>query len=78
MDFGRGPEPVPRYFVVPPNRSATGRVDAMALYAGESVAAVRDVKPAAEIVRELAEGAERILRNRIDRILPPINGSKID
>jgi hypothetical protein len=36
----------------------------MALYAGESVGAVERVQPAAEIMRELAEGAERILGAR--------------
>jgi hypothetical protein len=30
-------------------------------YAGESTGAVRSVQPAGEIVRELAEGAERLL-----------------
>jgi hypothetical protein len=34
----------------------------MALYAGQSVGMVGDVKPAAAIVAELAEGAERLLR----------------
>jgi len=34
----------------------------MALYAGESVDAVTAVQPAAAIVRELAEGAEQLLR----------------
>jgi hypothetical protein len=33
----------------------------MALYAGESVGAVGSVEPAAAVVRELAEGAERLL-----------------
>jgi NAD(P)H-dependent flavin oxidoreductase YrpB (nitropropane dioxygenase family) len=53
---------IPRFAVVPPSRETTGAVDAMALYAGEGVGAVRRVQPAAEIVRELAEGAERLLR----------------
>jgi len=35
---------------------------AMALYAGESVGAVRAVEPAAAIVRELADGTARLLR----------------
>jgi hypothetical protein len=39
-----------------------GTITAMALYAGESVGAVRGVVPAADIVREFAEGAERLLR----------------
>jgi NAD(P)H-dependent flavin oxidoreductase YrpB (nitropropane dioxygenase family) len=38
-----------------------GKVEAMALYAGESVERCA-MQPAADIVRELAEGAERLLR----------------
>jgi NAD(P)H-dependent flavin oxidoreductase YrpB (nitropropane dioxygenase family) len=33
----------------------------MALYAGQSVGAVQRLEPAEAIVRELAEGAERLL-----------------
>jgi nitronate monooxygenase len=40
----------------------TGTIGAMALYAGESVGAARGVQSAAEVVRELADGAERMLR----------------
>jgi NAD(P)H-dependent flavin oxidoreductase YrpB (nitropropane dioxygenase family) len=40
----------------------TGAVEAMALWAGESVGGVTTVEPAADIVRELADGAERLLR----------------
>jgi hypothetical protein len=43
----------------------SGRIEAMALYAGESVGAVERIQPAAEIVRDLAEGAERVLRERL-------------
>ncbi len=53
---------VPKYSVVCPTRSTTGEIGAMALYAGESVGAVRGEQPAAEIVRELAAGAESLLR----------------
>jgi NAD(P)H-dependent flavin oxidoreductase YrpB (nitropropane dioxygenase family) len=55
---------IPRFGVYPPLGSTTGRVDAMALYAGESVGAIERAQPAAEIVRELADGAERLLRAR--------------
>jgi nitronate monooxygenase len=44
------------------NRGTTGAVAAMSLWAGESVGGVKRVQPAAEIVRELAEQAERLLR----------------
>jgi NAD(P)H-dependent flavin oxidoreductase YrpB (nitropropane dioxygenase family) len=39
----------------------------MALYAGQGVGSVRDVRPAAEVVQELAAGAEALMR-RSDRI----------
>jgi len=60
--FGDTMRPVPRFATPAPLRTTIGKVEAMALYAGESVAAVHAVQPAAEIVRELAEGAERLLR----------------
>lgn len=53
---------IPRLAPPTPNRDTTGDIDAMALYAGHSVDAVRRIQPAAEIVRELAEGAEQLLR----------------
>jgi nitronate monooxygenase len=54
--------PVHRFSVSPPTRSTTGHVEAMALYAGESVGNVSAVQPAAAIVSELVTGAERLLR----------------
>lgn len=53
---------LPRFGVPAPNRNTTGAIAAMALYAGETVGAVHAVQPAAAIVRELAEGAEQLLR----------------
>jgi NAD(P)H-dependent flavin oxidoreductase YrpB (nitropropane dioxygenase family) len=53
---------VPRLAPPPPGRAATGRIDAMALYAGQSVGAVQRLQPAEAIVRDLADGAERLLR----------------
>ncbi len=54
--------PVPRLSVISPTRETTGHVDAMALYAGESVANIDSVKSVAEIIRELCDGAEQLLR----------------
>jgi NAD(P)H-dependent flavin oxidoreductase YrpB (nitropropane dioxygenase family) len=62
MSLGATRIPVPRLSVPSPTLDATGAIAAMALYAGESVAAVTAVLPAGEVVRELAEGAERLLR----------------
>ncbi len=54
--------PVPRLSVYAPTHDATGRVDAMALYAGESVAEVSSIEPAGALVAALVSGAERLLR----------------
>lgn len=61
MEMGAARVPLPRLAVPAPLVSTTGRIDAMALYAGESVGSVRAVQPASEIVRELVEGARALL-----------------
>ena len=48
-----GEWPVPRWNSVPPTRATRGHIDAMALYAGRSVGAVRAVQPAKDILDEL-------------------------
>jgi NAD(P)H-dependent flavin oxidoreductase YrpB (nitropropane dioxygenase family) len=53
---------VPRMHPRPPNRETTVHIEAMALYAGESVDGVTDVRLAEDIVRELVDGAEQLLR----------------
>ncbi len=53
---------LPRFAVPPPTRDATGHVEAMALYAGESVANIDSVRSVEEIVSELCGGAEQLLR----------------
>jgi len=44
-----------------PTSTSVGAVEARALYAGQSVGAVRSRQPAAAIVTELVEEAERVL-----------------
>jgi nitronate monooxygenase len=46
---------------IPPTRGMSGHIDAMCMYAGESVALVNDVVPAADLVRSLADGAAELL-----------------
>jgi nitronate monooxygenase len=53
--------PIPRLAVYCPSRETTGHIEAMALYAGQSVDAVRRVDAAGDIVRELCDGAEALL-----------------
>ena len=50
--------PVPHLAPPCPGRDTTGTIGAMALYAGQSVGAVTKVESAADIVKELAKGAE--------------------
>ena len=45
---------VERFSPLPPTRGSTGAIEAMPFYAGQSAGAVRAVRPAAEIVAELA------------------------
>jgi NAD(P)H-dependent flavin oxidoreductase YrpB (nitropropane dioxygenase family) len=54
--------PIQRFSVLPPSVDTRGHVEAMALYAGESVSNLTSVQPAAAIIAELVAGAERLLR----------------
>jgi nitronate monooxygenase len=61
LETESGSQPIPLWFVATPNREVTGHVEAMALYAGQGVGQVTQVVPAAQVVTELAEGADRLL-----------------
>jgi len=54
--------PVRRFQADAIHKSATGTIEAMSLFAGESVGGVKKVQRAAEIVHELADEAEKLLR----------------
>jgi enoyl-[acyl-carrier protein] reductase II len=49
----------------PPNRDASGDLDAMDLLAGQSVGLVRGIKGAADIVHDLVHEATEIIDNRL-------------
>jgi len=53
---------IPRGATPSPTKDTTGAISAMALYAGESVSNVVRVQSAGDVVRELAQGAEQLLR----------------
>jgi nitronate monooxygenase len=53
---------LPKFAGLPPHRDVAGHVEAMALYAGDSVDGVTAVTTASEVIHELADGAERLLR----------------
>lgn len=59
--FGGRQLPLPRLSPQTPVRATTGHIPAMPHYAGQGVGAVTEIRPAAEIVRELTEGAAQLL-----------------
>ena len=54
--------PIERFDTVGVHKSYTGAIEAMSLWAGESVGGVKKIESAADIVRDLAGEAERLLR----------------
>jgi len=54
--------PIQRFVSMPPNVYATGDIESMALLAGQSAGLVDKVRPAADILREAVNGAERLIR----------------
>jgi NAD(P)H-dependent flavin oxidoreductase YrpB (nitropropane dioxygenase family) len=59
---------IPLFAPTPPSEKTGGSVDALALYAGESVSAATEILPAADIVHQIADGAEALLRDRINEL----------
>jgi NAD(P)H-dependent flavin oxidoreductase YrpB (nitropropane dioxygenase family) len=53
--------PLLRFMGFPPTPDASGDLESMDFLAGQSVGLVQEIKPAVEVVRELAEGARHIL-----------------
>ena len=68
IDFGGQEIDVPRNSVFGPMVQTSGKVDAMAQYAGQGVSAIKSCEPAAEILRQLADGAESIIRTERDNL----------
>lgn len=54
--------PMRRYQAATPGPDAAGDIDALSLWAGQGLARVAEVKPAAEIVREIADDARQALQ----------------
>jgi nitronate monooxygenase len=62
MPMAGTPIAVPKYAVFPPMTGFTGDMEQIALYAGESCTLINDIKPAAQIVRDLVREAEEVIR----------------
>jgi nitronate monooxygenase len=60
--IGGAETPIQRFASMPPNIHTTGDIESMSLLAGQSVGLVAEILPAAEILRETVNGAERLIR----------------
>jgi len=63
-----GRTPLPRFGGVPPAQDATGDIESMDFLAGQCSGLVRQIEPAAVIVREIVEEAVRILTERARQV----------
>jgi nitronate monooxygenase len=70
--FGEMSLPVPRYAAFPASAGFTGTIEQAALYAGQSCELVNDLRPAGELVAEIARQAEEAL----NRSAPMTPGSE--
>jgi nitronate monooxygenase len=71
MPFGDEWDDVPRYMPIMVTPEFEGDFDQVPLWAGQSVSLVRDIKPAAEIVRDVVREAEETIRE-LGRLGGPI------
>jgi NAD(P)H-dependent flavin oxidoreductase YrpB (nitropropane dioxygenase family) len=63
---GRGLEvPLVKYTVMAPADYIEGDIESLPFYAGESVSLVREIKPAKEIVRQIADEARDVIAGRL-------------
>ncbi|KAI3803814.1 hypothetical protein L1987_31976 [Smallanthus sonchifolius] len=47
-----------------PNKTTTGDIESMVMYAGEGVGLIEDILPAAQVVKRLVEGAQSLIQQR--------------
>ena len=57
--------PLARFGSIPPAQDASGDIESMDFLAGQSVGLVNEIKPAAEVVREVVEQAAHVLAERV-------------
>ena len=68
-------ESVRRFDCLAVMRATTGRIEAMSLWAGESVGAVKRVQPTADILRELVDDAAALLHASGATLPGPVTAS---
>jgi NAD(P)H-dependent flavin oxidoreductase YrpB (nitropropane dioxygenase family) len=67
--------PIPRFMSLPPDEETTGDIASMALVAGQSAGLVKEIKPAAAVVRDLVDEAYQIIGKRLPTISQEVLGS---
>jgi NAD(P)H-dependent flavin oxidoreductase YrpB (nitropropane dioxygenase family) len=72
LRLGDGEISIRRFMSNPPSAHVTGDIDSMALLAGQAVGLVNEIKPAATVMRELAEGASRLIEHRLGPIVSKV------
>jgi NAD(P)H-dependent flavin oxidoreductase YrpB (nitropropane dioxygenase family) len=65
LSLGGHEFPLLQFMGIPPNTATSGDIDKMALYAGQGVGLVREIKPAADVVRELVRETEDVIAKRL-------------
>lgn len=68
LGYSLAREPIVRYPSLTPVADTTGNVEAMSLYAGQTVGLVTQSQPAGDIVRAVAEEAIRVLQRCADLV----------
>ncbi|KAI7757251.1 hypothetical protein M8C21_023772 [Ambrosia artemisiifolia] len=51
-----------------PNKTTTGDIESMVMYAGEGVGLIEDILPAAQVVKRLVEGAQSLIQQRFTSV----------
>jgi NAD(P)H-dependent flavin oxidoreductase YrpB (nitropropane dioxygenase family) len=64
-----------RFMSNPPSAHVTGDTDSMALLAGQAVGLVNEIKPAATVMRELADEASRLIEHRLGPIVSKVQSA---
>lgn len=57
--------PLLRFMGFPPSVDASGEIEAMDFLAGQGVGLIEEIRPAGEVIRELVDGARRIIGERL-------------
>ena len=57
--------PIQRFVGIPCNQDATGEMESMDLLAGQGVGLIAEIRPAAEIIRKIADKARMLIAQHL-------------